>query len=89
MEQTMIRLPARFSSLEQDELIYTEGGWLSERQSEILLWTASAFFATVTLMPNVYLYAFNPVLSPITSAVDNVTSGISSTVSSIFSSIFG
>jgi hypothetical protein len=89
MEQTMLRLPAHFSSLEQDELVYVDGGWLSDQQSEILLWSASALLATVSLMPNVYLYVFNPILSPITSAVESVTDGISSFVSSIFKSIFG
>jgi hypothetical protein len=89
MEQTMIRLPAHFSALEQDELVYVEGGRLSDRQAEILLWSASAFLATVTLMPNVYLYAFDPILSPILSAVDEATDSVNSFITSIFSSIFG
>jgi hypothetical protein len=89
MEQTMIRLPAHFSALEQDELVYVEGGQLSDQQAEVLLWSASVLFATVSLMPNVYLYVFSPILSPITSAVSNVTDGISSFFTSIFKSIFG
>jgi hypothetical protein len=85
MERSMLQLPAHFSSLESEELVYMDGGRLSDTQANVLLWTASVLITSVTLMPNVYLYIFAPALSPITSTVESVTNSISSFFSSFFS----
>jgi hypothetical protein len=83
MEQTMLRLPAHFSSLESEELVYVSGGRLSDKQAEVLLWSVSVLAASVAMMPNVYLYIFSPVLSPITSTIESVSDSINSFISSL------
>jgi hypothetical protein len=79
----MLRLPAHFSSLESEELVYVNGGWLSDTQSEILLWSVSVLAASVAMMPNVYLYIFSPVLSPITSVIEDVSDSINTFISNL------
>jgi hypothetical protein len=85
MEHTMIQLPAHFVPLENDELIYLDGGRLSEAQSEVLLWSVSALLASVTLVPSIYLYIFSPILSPVTTVVQSATDSVESIIASIFS----
>jgi hypothetical protein len=89
MEHPMIQLPAHYVSLDCEELVYLDGGWLSDQQAEVLLWGASALIASISLVPNVYLYIFDPIITPITSTIDNALNGMLNGVENFFKSIFG
>lgn len=84
MENKTMMMPANYSILSQDELIYTDGGELSERQVKVLLGTLSVLIASIQLVPNVYAFIFDPITAPIVDAVNSATNSLVTKIKNFF-----
>lgn len=84
MEKNMLHMPVNYSLIEADELVYLDGGELSEVQTKLLLGSISAVIASVMLVPNVFAYVLSPVLNPINDALESLTKSIVDSIKNIF-----
>lgn len=85
MEKNTLHFPAQYAVVEADELVYLDGGELSEIQTKLLLGTVSAVITSFMLIPNVIGFIFEPIFSPITDAFDSMVDSIVDSIKNIFS----
>lgn len=84
MESKSLVMPSNYSLLAENELVYVDGGELSEFQVKLLLGTASVVIASFQLLPNVWGYVFKPITTPIVDAFTGFKDSIVGAIKSIF-----
>lgn len=84
MENQTLHMPANYALVDSNEMVYLDGGELSELQVKLLLGTASVLIASINLIPNVFAYILSPILTPIGDAFTDLTKPIVDSIKNIF-----
>lgn len=85
MDTQNLIFPAHYSAVVEDDLVYLDGGKLSDLQAKLLLGSASILVASIMLVPNVFEFMLSPILTPITDAIGDIFSPITGYIKDIFS----
>lgn len=84
MEKNALHFPAQYSVVGVDELVYLDGGELSEVQTKLLLGTVSVVITSFMLIPNVIGFVLDPIFKPITDAFDGMVDSVVDSIKNIF-----